>query len=189
MDDTERAIGVLKLGGVIAYPTDTVYGLGANIFDENAIRRVFEVKRRPLGKPISVMVSGIEMLERVAYLSPENRSIAKELLPGPVTLILPATEFVSTLLTGGTGTIGVRWIESDTVNKIILGAGFPITATSANLAGGSDAKTPEELAVEPDFVLTGNCGLGQPSTVVDLVGKRILREGAGLEKVKQALEE
>jgi L-threonylcarbamoyladenylate synthase len=187
MDPIEKAIGVLKLGGVIAYPTDTIYGLGANIFDENAVRRVFELKRRPLGKPLSAAVSSLAMLEKIVFLSAENRKIVETLLPGPVTLILPRKEIVLDIMTGGSDKIGVRWIENETVNKIISGAGFPITATSANISGGPEAKSSQELAVSPDFVVEGRCRLGQPSTVVDLIERRILREGAGLEKVREVM--
>lgn len=187
MDTIEKAAEVLRLGGVIAYPTDTVYGLGANIFDEQAIMRVIELKRRPIGKPISVAVSGIKMLENIAHLSEENRKITELLLPGPVTLILPAKDVVSPLLTGNLGKIGVRWVESPLIDKLLGFTKFPITATSANLAGGSDVTCPKDLEVVPDFVIGGDCPGGTPSTVVDLVEKRILREGAGMENVRAAL--
>jgi L-threonylcarbamoyladenylate synthase len=187
MEQVERAAEILKAGGVIAYPTDTIYGLGANIFDEVAIMRVIALKRRPIGKPISVAVCSINMMENIAYLSEEDRKIAERLLPGPVTLVLTAKEAVSPLLSGNTGKIGIRRIDRPLVDRLIELAKFPITATSANISGGSPAAKKEDLAVAADFVLEGECMRKIPSTVVDLGQKRIIREGAGIEKVRSVL--
>ncbi|MCK4429365.1 MAG: threonylcarbamoyl-AMP synthase [Candidatus Aenigmarchaeota archaeon] len=187
MKQIEKAVEVLKIGGVIAYPTETVYGIGANIFDENAVRRVFEIKRRQFNKPLSVAVSNFEMMENLVYLSPENRKILEKLLPGPVTIILPKKEIVSNLITANSEFIGIRFPENEVAGEIISKAKFPITATSANFSGEEDVTEANNIKVGVDFVVEGECKYKKPSTVIDLVNKKILREGVGIEKVKKLL--
>ena len=187
MNQIEKAVEILKLGGIIAYPTETVYGIGANIFDDLALRRVFEIKRRPLNKPISVAVSSFEMLETIAWVSREERKIIRELLPGPVTVILPKKELVSPLLTGGSEFLGIRFPENRIAREIIKKAGFPITSTSANFSGEKEISEAEDINLDVDFVVKGKCKYKKPSTVVDLVRKKILREGPEVEKVRRIL--
>ena len=182
-----KAVEILKLGGVIAYPTETVYGLGANIFNELAIRRIFEIKGRLINKPISVAVSSFEMLESIACVSLENRKIIGKLLPGPITIILPKKEIVSSLLTGGTDFIGIRFPENKTAKEIIEKVGFPITATSANFSGEKEITDAKDITLGVDFIVKGKCKYKKPSTILDLVERRILREGAGIEKVREIL--
>ena len=188
MNQIEKAAEVLKLGGIIAYPTETVYGLGANIFNENAIRRLFEIKRRSLNKPISVAVANFKMLEDIACVFEKDKEILKKLLPGPVTIILPKKEVVSDLLTTGRDLIGIRFPENELTREIIEKAGFPITATSANFSGEEEITEAKYVKPEVDFIVGGDCKYKIPSTVVDLTNRRILREGVDLEEVKQALE-
>jgi L-threonylcarbamoyladenylate synthase len=195
MNQIEKAVEILKIGGVIAYPTETVYGLGANIFNELAIRRIFEIKGRTINKPISVSVASFEMLENIACVSLENRKIIENLLPGPITVILPKKEIVSGLLTGGSDLIGIRFPENKIAIGIIEKAKFPITSTSANFSGEKEITEAKDITLNVDFVVQitrrnykyGECKYKKPSTVVDLVNKRILREGAGIEKVKAIL--
>ena len=187
MDQIEKAVKILEIGGIIAYPTETVYGLGANIFNELAIRRIFEIKRRPINKPISVAVSSFEMLESIACVSLENRKIIRKLLPGPITIILPKKEIVSSLLTGGTDFIGIRFPENKTAKEIIEKVGFPITATSANFSGEKEITDAKDITLSVDFIVNGNCKYKKPSTILDLIEKRILREGAGIKKVREIL--
>ena len=187
INDIEKAVEILKAGGIIAYPTETVYGLGANIFNEQSIIRVFETKSRALTNPISIAISSFEMLERVAYLSREQRKIAKKLLPGPVTIILPKKELVSPLITAGSELLGIRFPEHKTAIKIIKKTRFPITSTSANLSGEKEATTYNEVNIKVDFIVSGKCKYKKPSTILDLTNMRILREGAGIEKVRNIL--
>lgn len=187
MNQIEKAAKILELGGIIAYPTETVYGLGANIFNESAIRRIFEIKGRSLNKPISVAVASFEMLENIACVSLENRKIIEKLLPGPVTVILPKKEIVSSLLSGGTDLVGIRFPESKTAREIIEKARFPITATSANFSGRKEIIEVKDITLNVDFIVRGGCKYKKPSTIVDLGERRILREGAGIEKVKDIL--
>ncbi|OYT43443.1 MAG: threonylcarbamoyl-AMP synthase [Candidatus Aenigmarchaeota archaeon ex4484_56] len=179
------AVEILKIGGVIAYPTETVYGLGANIFNENAVRRIFEIKKRPFGKPISVAVSGFDMIKDIAYLSQKNYKIIRKLLPGPITIILPKKEIVSELIAGDF--IGIRFPENDIALEIIDKANFPITATSANVSGEKEVTKPEDINLDVDYIVKGECKYQRPSTVVDLVNMKILRESVGIEKVKNVL--
>ena len=187
MNQIEKAAEVLKLGGIIAYPTETVYGLGVNIFDETAIRRLFEIKRRSLNKPISVAVANFKMLNDIACVFEKDKELLEKLLPGPVTIILPRKEVVSDLLAAGRDLIGIRFPENETTREIIEKAGFPITATSANFSGEEDVFESKYVKPEVDFVVNGDCKYKRPSTVVDLGNRRILREGVNLERVKQAL--
>jgi L-threonylcarbamoyladenylate synthase len=178
MDIVDRAVQVLRRDGIIVYPTDTVYGLGGDAFSDDAILRVYEAKGRPLGKPISIAVSDTDMLCAVACADDLALAFAGRFLPGPVTVILEARSCIPPLLTGGTGRIGVRIPAHDLALGIISGFDSPITATSANMAGEKDPATPAEVRVPYDLLVDGGALPGIPSTVVDLVDRRILREGA-----------
>jgi len=187
MNQIEKAAEILRLGGIIAYPTETVYGFGANIFNETAIRRLFEIKQRSLSKPISVAVANFNMLENIACVFEKDKEILKKLLPGPVTIILPKKEVISDLLTARRGLIGIRFPENKTAREIIEKAGFPITATSANFSGEEEITEVRYVKQDVDYIVDGECKYKRPSTVVDLINRKILREGVNLEKVKQAL--
>jgi len=188
MNQIKKAVDILKKGGIIAYPTDTVYGLGANIFNQKAVRKVFQLKGRNFNKALSVAVANFQMIENIVYLSKENKEFIKKLLPGPLTLILPKKKIISNLITGRGELIGIRLPESEEAIKIVKEAKFPITATSANLSGKREITNPEELELNVDFIVKGACKYKKPSTVIDLVNRKIIREGAGLKKAKKVLE-
>jgi L-threonylcarbamoyladenylate synthase len=177
MDIVERAVQVLRRDGIIAYPTDTVYGLGGDAFSDDAILRVYEAKMRPLGKPISVAVSDTEMLCAIAAVDDLSLDFIGRFLPGPVTVILESRSCIPDILTGGTGRIGVRIPAHDLALAIIRGLDAPITATSANIAGEDDPVSPGEIRVPYDLLVDGGALKGVPSTVVDLGEGRILRRG------------
>ena len=177
MDIVGRAVQVLRRDGTIAYPTDTVYGLGADAFSDDAILRVSEAKGRPVGKPISVAVSDTEMLLAIAHVDDRDLGFIGRFLPGPVTVVLRARSCLPSLLTGGTGKIGVRMPANDLALAIISSFDSPITATSANISGGPDPVTPGEIRVPYDLLVDGGVLSGRPSTVVDLEEGRILRIG------------
>ncbi|MDI6883122.1 MAG: L-threonylcarbamoyladenylate synthase [Patescibacteria group bacterium] len=189
MNQIEKAVKVLKKGGVIAFPTETVYGLGANIFDEKAVRKVFQLKGRDFKKPLSVAVSDFEMLQKLARVSEKQKKLLKKLLPGPVTVILPKKKLISSLITGGSKFVGIRFPKNKITLKIIKKAGFPITATSANLNGEKEVFRAKDIKLKVDFLVKGSCRYKIPSTVVDLVNKEIIRKGNELEKVKEILKE
>ena len=178
MDIVDRAVQVLRRDGIVVYPTDTVYGLGGDAFSDDAILRVYEAKGRPLGKPISVAVSDTDMLCAIACADGPALGFLERFLPGPVTVILGARSCIPPLLTGGTGRIGVRIPAHDLALRIINGFDSPVTATSANPSGEKEPASPGEVRVPHDLLVDGGVLPGTPSTVVDLVDRRILRRGA-----------
>jgi len=155
----EKAAKIIKKGGVVVYPTDTVYGLGANALDEKAVKKVFEMKKRDFSKPISIIVRDIEMAKQVASFDRDIEEKLKKLLPGPVTVILFKKKILSDILTAGSNKVGIRIPNCKFTQALMQRLDFPITTTSANISG------------EPIE--------GKPSTVIDLTGKepKILRVG------------
>jgi len=187
VDTIEKAVSVLSHDGLIVYPTDTVYGLGADSLSDDAILKVYAVKQRPLGMPISIAVSDFEMLGAVARTEPWMDEFMTTFLPGSVTVVLPARNCIPDILTGGTGMIGIRIPDNKIALQIIERFDAPITATSANLHGGKDPRSRDEVSVPYEFFIDGGTLPGTPSTVVDLPAKKILRPGAGVEGVARFL--
>ncbi|HNX17703.1 MAG TPA: L-threonylcarbamoyladenylate synthase [Methanoregula sp.] len=187
MDIIDRAVSVLMHDGLIVYPTDTLYGLGADAFSEDAILKVYEAKKRDLGKPISIAVSDFEMLASVTSIDSAMETFITKFLPGPVTVIVPARKILPGILTGGSGLIGIRMPAHDMAKQIIERFDTPITATSANLSGGKDPQTPEECTVPYDLLIDGGRLPGTPSTVVDLTTKTIVRRGANADEIEKFL--
>jgi L-threonylcarbamoyladenylate synthase len=183
MDIVERAVQVLRRDGIIVYPTETVYGLGGDAFSDEGLLRVYEAKGRPLGKPISIAVSDTDMLCVVACADDPALEFIGRFLPGPVTVILEARSCIPPLLTGGTGRIGVRIPAHEMALAIIAGFDSPITATSANISGEKDPVRPGDVRVPYDLLVDGGVLPGVPSTVVDLVDRRILRRGTLADEV------
>lgn len=180
----------LQDGKTVVYPTDTVYGLGANIFHEDALQKVYLMKGRSLTKPLSVCVSQVGDIKQIAHLNLQLEELIQKILPGPYTLILNKKEKVPLLITGGTDKIGVRIPDNSICREI--SREFPITTTSANISGHpspvSAQEARKELGDHPDILIdSGPCSGGISSTVVDLTvtPPRILREGAGMEKLLQ----
>ncbi|MDH7593799.1 MAG: L-threonylcarbamoyladenylate synthase [Methanomicrobiales archaeon] len=183
----ERAVHVLRRGGLVVYPTDTVYGLGADALCDEAVERVFEAKQRPLSKPISIAVNDMEMLRCVSVVTPEAEEFATLFLPGPYTIVLKARRILPKVLTGGTDLIGVRIPAHEIALALIEKFDGPITATSANISGEKDPVSPEEVHVVHDLLIDGHVLPGTPSTVVDLVHFRVLRTGPGMEEIRDYL--
>ena len=119
MDIIEKAVSVLSHDGLIVYPTDTVYGLGADALSDEAIDKVYAAKQRPLAMPISVAVSDFEMLGAISRTEPWMDEFIERFLPGPVTVVLPARKCIPDILTGGTGMIGIRIPANDLAQQII----------------------------------------------------------------------
>jgi len=178
-------------GGVIVYPTETVYGLGANALDEQAILRVFQIKKRPLSMPIFLAVSNFEMLEKVAEVSERDLDLLREILPGPVSVLVRKRSIVPDILTAGSPLVGIRYPDHETALRIIDQAG-PITSTSANRTGSpsptSAAEVSPEIAKRVDKVVDGGKSrYREPSTLLDLTSRKIIRPGAALDKVLKAI--
>ena len=166
-----KAINVLADGGVVLYPTDTVYGLGANIFDKKAVKRVFEIKRRSYLKPLSILVKDVETIDLVAKISMGQKNTMMEYLPGPYTFILDKRSIVPRIITSGTSYVGVR-VPGNGLARRLAGI-FPITTTSANISDDEVLTHPsdilDQLDCDVDLVIdVGDLGPAKSSTIVDL---------------------
>jgi len=173
--------------GLIVYPTDTLYGLGADALSDEAILKVFEAKGRDYLKPISIAVSDPDMICAVAYIDEIAQAFIDEFMPGPVTIVLKARNIISPKLSAGSGLIGIRYPDQEIALKIISEFDSPITSTSANISGGPDPVCIEMCSVPYDYGVNAGQLSGVPSTVVDLVNKDIIRIGADIENVAQFL--
>ena len=180
-DIVSQAISVMADGGIVLYPTDTVYGLGANIFDNSAVKRVFEIKNRSHLKPLSILLRDVESIDLVAKLSTSQRETVNKCLPGPSTFILNKREIVSRHITGGLRNVGVRVPDNELACR--LAGIFPITTTSANLSDDEMLSNPkeilEQLGREVDLVIdVGDLKSAKSSSVIDLTGlePKVLRE-------------
>jgi len=180
------AIAVLKKGGIVAFPTDTVYGLGADPLNAQAVARIYKVKKRPLNLPLPLLIADKSELPKVASVVPEIAwQLAELFLPGGLTLVLRKSALVPDTVTCGGDTVAVRIPDHPVVIALILGLGTPIVGTSANLSGMPSPVTAEEvreqLDDEVDLIIDGGrCPGGTESTVLDVTGKVpvLLREGA-----------
>jgi L-threonylcarbamoyladenylate synthase len=174
----DDAAAKILAGEVVAFPTETVYGLGANAWDEAAVKKIFQVKSRPSDNPIIVHVASWAQVEELVdwgTLSAEEQTIVKKLTgafwPGPLTLVLPKSSRVSNVVTAGLPTVTVRWPAHPTAQELIEKAGVPIAAPSANVSGGPSATTAEHVRADfgADFPVIdgGATEVGVESTVLD----------------------
>ncbi len=148
----KKAISILKKGGVVAYPTDTVYGLGACMTDIAAVDRIFQVKGRPKGMALPVLLAEQKQIaEIVIEVTPSAQRLADEFFPGALTIILPKSDIVPDIITGGGRTVAFRIPNHPVPLALIRGLGKPIVGTSANLSGHPSALTAEE--VKPRLVI------------------------------------
>jgi len=180
-----EAARIISAGGIIAFRTDTFYGLGADPFDQEAIQKIKTLKGREDRKPILVLISDSEQLDRlVAERSAAFDLLSKRFWPGPLTIIGTASEGLSDELTAGTKTVGVRLADDDRVRALVRRCGGALTATSANRAGMPPAKTAGEVqhyfGDQIEMIVDGGqAKTDQPSTVVDATGEEValVREG------------
>jgi L-threonylcarbamoyladenylate synthase len=190
-----EAARVLLSGGIIAFPAETVYGLGVDAGNPEALKLLYSIKKRDIGKPTSILISSPEELGRLTSgISREAGRLIDEFWPGPLTIVFKASKNVSEILTAGTGTIGIRMPGSRLCLRLLERAGIPMTAPSANPEGKPPAVSAEE-ALEYfgrglDLVLDGGKSTQPPTTMVDSTGSgiSIIREGAlGAKKIMSAL--
>jgi L-threonylcarbamoyladenylate synthase len=181
-----EAARIVQGGGVIAFPTETFYGLGARPFDAHAVQRIFGLKGRPFRTaPILVLIRSRADLETlVAEITPTAERLMEACWPGPLTLVFRAADGVPPVLTAGTGTIGVRLPAQPGIQRLLEAVGEPLTGTSANRSGQPPATTADEvervLGTEVDAILDGGATPGGlPSTVVDttVTPPKLIREG------------
>ena len=181
-----QAVEALRRGGLVAFPTDTLYALGADALAADAVERVLTVKGRARGKPLSVLVPSVEAIAALGVSLTEGvRDVLRAFWPGPLTVVVKASGKFPTVLTAATGTVGLRIPAGAVAQAILAGFGKPVIGTSANKAGGpdpGDAKTVQRaIGGQIDLILDGGrVALGVPSTVLDCTAEpaRILREGA-----------
>ena len=181
-----EAARVIERGGIVVFPTSFIYGLGADAFNEDAIDRVFRIKKRPHNKPLSVLVKNQEALYRLVQDIPSYASIIMDRFwPGKITIVFKAKEGLPENLTAGTGTIGVRIPEHTAASALVNALYNPITGTSANFSGHAGCSQISDLdpliADELDLILdAGPLEGGIGSTVIDVTGNgpKILRQGA-----------
>ncbi len=189
----ELAAEIIRKGGIVAYPTDTLYGLGVNPFSQKAVRKLLKAKRRPIEKGIPILVCSLNVAEKIAYFTPEALTLAEKFWPGPLTIILEQRTPIPREVSGGKENIGLR-VPNHPVPKLIAEkVGGAITGTSANISGAPPAADANQVAAQLgsslDLILDGGRTKGVASTVVDLTKKLplIVREGAisleALEKV------
>ncbi len=185
-DLIERAARILREGGVVAFPTETSYGLGASIRNLEALERIYKIKRRPKDKPLLVLIPDISHLELLAAEIPEVvKPLAERFWPGPLTLIFRAKPDLPWPLCASTGKVGVRISSNPWAKALLEAVGHPITATSANVSGAPPATTAQEVAEAlkdpaPDMILDGGRVPGMPpSTILDVSvdPPRLLRVG------------
>ena len=179
------AADIIKNGGLVAIPTETVYGLGANGLDEAAVAKIFEVKGRPQDNPLILHISGPEQIELFCHHIPQAAyDLADAFWPGPLTMVLPARSNVPKRTTAGLSTVAVRCPDSDVTREIIRLSDVPIAAPSANISGKPSTTTAQHVLHDHDgkieaIVDGGPCRVGVESTIVDLTEERprLLRPG------------
>lgn len=200
IEELKEVVSVLNSGGVIIYPTDTLYGIGGNALDEDVVRRVFEIKERSFSKPLPMIVRNIEWAKELAHVSKKNEEILNKIwpwnlgiapvhiLPGKITAVLPKKDIVPNLLTAGQPTIGMRVPDYPLLDSLLKLFGYPIISTSANISGQESTNDIDKiigvfskrLTKQPDLVLdVGILPKSEPSTILDLTTGRpkILRVG------------
>lgn len=180
----ERAGEILRHGGLVAFPTETVYGLGGNALDPEAGRKIYAAKGRPGDNPLIVHISSPEEAESVAYTNDTYYKLAKAFMPGPLTVVLPKKDIVPDSVTGGIKTVAVRCPAHPVARELIRVAGVPIAAPSANLSGSPSPTTAEYVMSDLDgriemIIDGGQSEIGVESTVVSLTGEicTVLRPG------------
>ena len=181
----KKAAELLKKGEVVAIPTETVYGLAANAFDEKAVEKIFIAKGRPSDNPLIVHISELSQWAELVESIPENAlALARAFWPGPLTIILKKSSLIPLRTSGGLDTVGVRMPLHPTARAIISAAGVPLAAPSANNSGKPSTTTAEHCLHDLDgkiplIIDSGECSVGVESTVVTLVPKvpRVLRPG------------
>ena len=184
-ETAETAAIIIKKGGLVAIPTETVYGLGANGLDPEAVAKIFIAKGRPQDNPLILHIADAAQMDALCHSIPESAyRLAERFWPGPLTLVLPARDIVPKCTTGGLSTVAVRCPDNAITRNIIRLAGVPVAAPSANISGKPSTTTAQHVLHDHDgriqaIVDGGPCRVGVESTIVDLTEERprLLRPG------------
>jgi tRNA threonylcarbamoyl adenosine modification protein (Sua5/YciO/YrdC/YwlC family) len=180
-----KVVETLKQGGVIAYPTDTTYGIGCDIFNKKGVKKIYQIKHRDPRKPFSFICADLSDVANYAQVSNFAFKTMKRNLPGPYTFVLEATRMVPDLLTTRQKTVGIRIPDNPIALAIVRELGHPLVTTSANVSGEEAFNDPslidESMGRMLDMVVDGGILLGDPSTVVSLIDDKaeVLRQGSG----------
>lgn len=186
-DSNLRIVGeTIKNGGLVIFPTETVYGIGTNGLDKKAIEKLYLAKNRDLSKPISLLVSDIDMIKQIAQnISEVEYKLMKTFFPGPFTIVLKKKSIVPDILTANKDTVGIRMPNHEITQKLIKYAGCPIAAPSANISGKPSGTNIDSIISDfedkVDYIIdNGESHFGVASTIVQVIdGKpNILREGS-----------
>lgn len=186
----DEAAEIIRTGGLVAVPTETVYGLAGNGLDEEAVKQIYEVKGRPQVKPLSLMVPGAEAMDSYCEDVPqEARLLAERFWPGPLTIVLKAKDYIPSIVLAGGDTVGLRCPDHPMTLELLKKAGVPFAAPSANPSGEESPKTAQKVwdyfsgKIE-GIIDGGECGIGRESTIISMAQKPygILRQGALAEK-------
>lgn len=181
----KEVANIIKDGGIVIFPTETVYGIGVNGLKETAIKKLYEVKQRPINKPISLLVNSIEMIEKVAKdITEIEYDLIKKFLPGPLTIVLKKKDIVPDIVTAGFDTVGIRMPENEIAQKLVEYAGVPIATPSANISGKPSGTNLKEIMKDfnnkVDYFIDGGVSkIGVASTIVQVINGNpyILRKG------------
>lgn len=195
-NDTLAAAKILKAGGVVAIPTETVYGLAANAFNNEAVKKIFIAKGRPSDNPLIVHISQVDEIYALVHdFTAEAQKLAEAFWPGPLTIILKKSDAISKIVSGGLDSVAIRLPGHPVARRIIREAGFPLVAPSANTSGSPSPTSAAHVIADLDekidaVVDVGRCKFGVESTVISLCEAvpKILRPGAvTLEQIKCTL--
>lgn len=190
-----QAVKILRQGGVIALPTETYYGLAVDPENEEALQKLFSIKKRPIEKPILLLISHKNQLRKYATTVPDQyQDLMSRFWPGGLTLIFPAHEYVSPLVTANSGTVGIRHTSNPIAQKLITMYGAPLTATSANISEQDPAKSAAEvekqLGSDLDFIIDGGIATSElPSTIVDYRNDRLCIARHGVVSLDDEIED
>ena len=186
-DVISEAVAILKQGGTIVYPTDTVYGLGCNAMDEFPIRRIFEIKERS-SKPLPIIAKNMKWVEELVHLTDQHRKLCEKFWPGKYTLVLPKKEIIPPVVTTGLPSVGLRIADYEFTDKLLGAFGYPLVATAANVATQPATGNIDQViaaffygARRPDLVIdAGVLPKSNPSVVIDCTTDepKLLRVGA-----------
>ena len=181
----DKAVSLLKEGGVIAYPTDTIYGLGCDMYNKKAIQRIYQIKKRDPQKPFSFICSDLKNISLYAQVTNQAYKIMRRYLPGPYTFILLGTKLVPKIMTTKRKTVGIRVPDNNICLSLVKTLGNPIISTSVGFSGREVLSDPslieDTFGSQIDLTIDGGLLANQPSTIISLIDDEIevIREGLG----------
>lgn len=177
---------IINKGGIVIFPTETVYGIGTNGLDANAVKKLYNIKKRPLDKPISLLVSDFDMINKITKnITKKEYELMEKFFPGPLTIILKKNYIVPDIVTANTDTVGIRMPSNEITRRLIQYSGVPIAAPSANISGEPSNTNIDNLINifknDVDYYIDGGeCKIGTASTIIKVIDEvpHILRKGS-----------